>query len=166
MPTKWLTFLDNHQAQATKFQHMFEQLEGAKHHVHLAPLHRIEHARRWGTVDRPNNHPALAQFLGCKEGALFCRGHRATQIEDLYRLDVNTPLEPGDVLSWDVTRLVRAWTSGQVENHGLMLREVGSGSAFQHVFFASREHVDYTLDDQAPLPGPRLQISFEASQTP
>lgn len=72
-------------------------------------------------------------------------------------------LGPG-IVGWDVTDLVRAWMSGELPNHGLVIRDLGAldgGTAsFRSVWFVSKEGENLVQGRQ----GPRLGFVYEENE--
>ncbi|HEX8112983.1 MAG TPA: hypothetical protein VF516_34865 [Kofleriaceae bacterium] len=71
---------------------------------------------------------------------------------------------PGDVFRWDVTDLVRAWTSRTTPNFGIMLRETSGDGSFRGVRFGARDG----FRDFSPgaVAGPRLIVTLTPQRLP
>ncbi len=67
----------------------------------------------------------------------------------------------GDVISWDVTRLVNAWLSGGLPNRGLVIRDTTTGGIFRQIWLGSRDGLLRGYTDDRVQPGPRLVLEFQ-----
>jgi hypothetical protein len=65
----------------------------------------------------------------------------------------------GDVVRWDITKLVRKWLDGEAPNYGIVLRDPTSEGFFRGVQFAAREGLEFGVPGAAGLTGPRLLVT-------
>ncbi len=62
----------------------------------------------------------------------------------------------GDEIRWDITNLVRGWSSGAIPNEGILLRDVTTDGSFRGVKFGARDSLLRGFPDA--IAGPRLII--------
>jgi hypothetical protein len=67
----------------------------------------------------------------------------------------------GDKIRWDITELVRAWSSGAVPNDGILLLDPTSDGSFRGVRFGARDGV--LRGFPAAVTGPQLIITRSPS---
>ena len=69
---------------------------------------------------------------------------------------------PGDVIRWDITRLVQDWKSGAAPNFGIMLRDVTGDGSFRGVRFGARD--GRLRGFPGAVKGPRLIVTLGPQQ--
>ncbi|MEN8008540.1 MAG: hypothetical protein ABFS42_16140, partial [Candidatus Krumholzibacteriota bacterium] len=67
----------------------------------------------------------------------------------------------GDVIRWDITDLVNRWSSGEMTNNGVVIRDIQAQGGFRQLWFGARDGLLRGYTDSRVQAGPRLVLVFE-----